>query len=191
MTGDPRDAVISGLLERLGLLEAERDVRNVLALYCFYADHDMTDQWLDLFTEDAEIDTIMFVGLDATNPAPDEFRPVRLQGRDDLLHKMIKGPNAKSIEGSTQHHMYGPPARFSLVDASTAVIVSYAVVYAKPPGDTRPHVTYQSHTIARWTFRRVGSAWKIAEVVRRRMGHPDSAGLVAGFDAGQVTGTGV
>jgi hypothetical protein len=169
---------IEELERRVTLLETERDVHNVLALYSFYADHDMPEAWLDLFTDDAAIDTIMFTGEDARNPKPDEFAPVRLVGRDDLYHKMIKGPNARSIEGASQHYMYGPPAKFQVVDDDTAMVVGYAVVFAKPSGDPQPHVTYQSHSTARWTFRRVDGVWKIAEIVRRRMGHPDSANLV-------------
>jgi hypothetical protein len=38
-------------------------------------------------------------------------------------------------------------------------------------------VQYLSHSMNRWTFRKVGDQWYIAEDIRRRMGSPDSGAL--------------
>lgn len=172
-------AVIEELLARIHRLEAERDCLNLLACYGYGADYADPDAWLDLFTPDAVVDTISFYGSDLTNPAPSDFRQNRMQGRDELRSGLISGPQSATMaDHATQHHMSGNAMNFRMLDENTARVTTYGIVFGKPSIDTMPHVTYQSHTTNRWTFRRSDDGWRISELVRRRMGHPDGARLI-------------
>lgn len=169
---------LSDLRARIELLEAERDCRDLLSRYAYGADYNDPDNWLDLFAEDAVVDTISYFGTDPANPSPEDYRPNPMRGREQLRAGLIKGPQTAAMaDFATQHHMSGNPTRFQLLDADTAVITTYGVVYGKPRADVQPHVTYQSHTTNRWTFRRVDGQWRISELTRRRMGHPEGAAL--------------
>jgi hypothetical protein len=177
----------SGLRTRLEALEvqvahlqAERDIRALLAWYCFGADSGRHDEYLALFTEDAVIESQMY-GSDNLVDLPDPHlvetrRFVGIAGVSDY----INSPAHMSIEGRSQHHMIGPPSVIH-VDGDTAVADSYSVVYAKAEGNLGPSVDFQTHGFIRWKFRRVDGEWKICESIRRRMGTPAQQDVLARF----------
>jgi hypothetical protein len=177
------DEVLKAIQElRLAVarLEAERDCAAVLARYGYYADHGRREEWINLFTEDGVMDLMMYHGEDLQKADPAHMRHTRFVGHEHL-RELINSPAHASIEGHSHHKMSGPPATFRLIDDNTAIMVTYAVVYAKDAGDIGPSVQYLSHSMNRWTFRKVGDQWYIAEDIRRRMGSPDSGALFEDF----------
>lgn len=168
---------LTALRHEIAILKAERECAAVLARYGFYADHGRRAEWLQLFTEDAVFDLVSY---DPSKPVDARWLHRRLVGHDQL-GEIINGPVHERIEGRSQHQMGGPPAIFRLIDDTTAVMVTYSVVYAKGEDLVAPLVQLQSHSMNRWTFRRSHGAWFIAEDVRRPMGSPESASLFGDF----------
>jgi SnoaL-like domain len=177
---DPGSDEVKALLRAVTRLEAERDCATVLARYGFYCDHARRDEWVKLFTEDGVVDVVMYFGEDLTKPDPANWRRTRFVGHE-RLRELINSPANVSIVGRSQHQMGGPAAAFRLVDDSTAVMVTYSVVYVKDMADPTPHVGYQNHAMNRWTFRKVDGQWYIAENIRRGMGTPDTGTLFEDF----------
>ena len=158
------------LLEhQVATLQAERDIRALLAWYCFGADSGRHDEYLDLFTEDAVIESQMYGSDNLVDlNDPNVVETCRFVGREGVA-QYINSPAHMSIEGRSQHHMMGPPSVIH-VEGDTAVADSYSVVYAKAEGNLGPSIDFQTHGFIRWKFRRVDGEWKIAESIRRRMG---------------------
>jgi hypothetical protein len=177
----------SGLRERLEALErqvadlqAERDIRILLARYCFGADSGRHEEYLALFTDDAIIESQMYGSDNLVDlPDPNVVETRRFVGRQGVAD-YINSPAHMSIEGRSQHHMLGPPSAI-YVDGDTAVADSYSVVYAKAEGNLGPTVDFQTHGFIRWKFRRVDGAWKICESIRRRMGTPAQQDVLSHF----------
>jgi hypothetical protein len=161
-------------------LETERDCAAVLARYGYYADHGRREEWVNLFTEDGVMDLMMYHGQDLQKADPAQWRHTRFVGQEQL-RTLINSPAHASIEGHSHHKMGGPPATFRLVDDTTAVMVTYAIVYAKDAGDLGSSMQYLSPSMNRWTFRKVDGQWYIAQDIRRRMGNPDSSALFEDF----------
>jgi hypothetical protein len=159
------------LRRAVAALEAERDCCAVLARYSYYSDHGRRDEWVDLWTHDGVFDLMMYHGGDIVEGEEGEWRPTRFVGHDQLRDVIV---------GRSQHVVSGPPSTFRLVDSTTAVMVSYSVVYVKDDPDL-PVVQYQNHGMNRWLFRKVDGRWYIAENTRRRMGDPASGDLFADF----------
>lgn len=169
-------------------LEAERACRELLARYGFYADHGLSNEWVDLWTLDAVMDLAFY---DDSTIYDDDFVP-HLTDDTDLalplanmmyvgqaeMRKAIEAPRHKRLEGRCQHHMDGQPSIFRLVDESTALILSNSIVYGRAIGNNAPMVQYQNLTLSFWRFQKIDVGWRIAENVRRAMGHPDAADLL-------------
>lgn len=173
-------AELESLRRTVARLEAERDCATVLARYGFYIDHARREEWVKLFTEDGVMDVMMYHGEDLMKPDPAHWRQTRFVGHDQL-RGIVNSPANASIVGHSQHQMGGPPAAFRLIDDTTAVMVTYSVVYVKDADDLTPTVHYQNHAMNRWVFRKIDGQWYIAENVRRGMGSPDSGTLFADF----------
>jgi hypothetical protein len=171
------DDEVRELRARVERLETERVLGEVLARYGFYADHGRHREWGELFTEDGVMDLIMYTGEDVVHPEPELWKHRRFEGREELVRSILDSPPHMSIEGRSQHHMQGPPTIF-FIDGDQAVAESYAVVYAKAVGDASPLIQRQSHSMNRWTFRKVDGEWKIAECFRRPMGHDDQSSVI-------------
>jgi hypothetical protein len=181
----------AGLQARIFALEAERECRELLARYGFYADFGLSDEWVDLFTEDGVME---FSYFDDSEYMDDQLRPrpvdpatlnfplktSRFAGRDQL-HACITAPRHERLEGRCQHHADGQPTIFKLVDEHTAVIVSNTIIYGRSLGNFAPAVQYQNHSLNRWTFRRTDAGWRIAENIRFPMGSEAGVTLLSGI----------
>ena len=169
---------VVALEHKVEILQAERDIRAVLAWYCFGADSGRHEEYVDLFTSDAVIESQMY-GSDNLVDLPDaQVVETRQFVGTKGVWDYITSPAHLSIEGRSQHHMVGPPSVVH-VDGDTAVADTYSVVYAKAPGNVGPSVDFINHGFIRWKFRRVDGEWKIAESIRRRLGTSGQADLLA------------
>lgn len=171
---------IQELKQAVRRLEAERDCAAVLARYGYYADHGRREEWINLFTEDGVMDIMMYYGEDLQKPDPAHMRHTRFVGHEHL-RELINSQAHASIEGHSHHKMGGPPSTFRLIDDNTAIMVTYAIVYAKDADDVGSSLQYLSPSMNRWTFRKIDGRWYIAEDIRRRMGSPYSSALFEDF----------
>jgi hypothetical protein len=187
----PADPQSNGLEERIAILEAERDCRELLARYGFYADHGLSDEWVDLYTDDAVMDFWYFEDDeyfdDEMHPRDVDLRTLNLPlkngrfvGRKELFD-CINAPRHLRIVDRAQHQMDGHASIFRMTDDATAVIVSNSLVVARSEGHHAPMIQYQNYCLNRWTFRRVEGRWLIAENLRRPMGSGGASELLAGI----------
>jgi len=185
------NASTDGMAQRIGLLEDERDCRELLARYGFYADHGLSEKWVDLYTEDAVMDFWYYEDDEyydeemqprAVDPRTLNFplKNGRFVGRKEL-YDCIDAPRHLRIVDRAQHQMDGQASIFRLIDQDTAVIVSNSVVIARSEGHHAPSLQYQNYCLNRWTFRRVDGRWLIAENRRRPMGSGGAEELLAGI----------
>jgi len=190
---DPRPVEVpaSDLAARIEALETERDCRELLARYGFYADHGMGQEWVGLYTDDAVMDFWYFDDSeyfdDEMQPRVDDPRALdfplrngRFEGRDEI-QQCVEAPRFLRLVGHAQYQMDGHPSVFRLMDDGTAVIVSNSVVVARSQAHKAPVIVYQNHCLNRWTFRRVDGHWLIAENLRRPMGSGGAEELLAGI----------
>lgn len=177
--------------QRITVLEVERECREILARYGFYADHMLHDEWVNLFTTDAVMD---FTFYDDSNYFDDDMKPSSADPTtiefplkrsvftgSDELQVCIRAPRHERLMGRAQHRMDAQPAIFRLLDDDTAIIVSDSVVLARQRANFSPTLQYQHYCLNRWTFRKVDGVWKIAENIRRTMGSNDAAELISGL----------
>lgn len=186
----------SEIEQRLVALEAERDCRELLAWYGFYADHGFDAEWVGLFAADGVMDFNFYddsayfdenLRPVADDPTTVEFPVVhrRYVGSEELLD-CITAPRHERIRGLCQHQVDGQPSIFRLIDLDTAVIVSDAIIYSRSVGNFAPEIQYQNHSLNRWTFRRADGQWRIAENIRKVMGTEGAAELLSGIQTQRI-----
>jgi hypothetical protein len=170
---DGDDAAMTSLQARLNRLELrvreledERALRDLLTRYSFGADVYRGPQWVDLFTSDGVYD------LGAGN-VEGAFTG-RFAGADELLG-LITG-SGMPPEGRAQH--YHGPMRFD-IDGDRATAESYSITYQLADGDKADVYCLGFN---RWTFRRVGGRWQIAERHRRELGAGAEAEVIGPID---------
>ncbi|MDT4893990.1 MAG: hypothetical protein QOE97_3025 [Pseudonocardiales bacterium] len=156
-------ARLDRLEQRVRELEDERELRDLLTRYSFGADVFRGPQWVQLFTSDGVYD------LGAQN-VQGAFTG-RFTGGDDLLG-LITGPGMPP-EGRAQH--YHGPMRFD-IDGDHASAESYSITYRLGDADAAEIYCLGFN---RWTFRRVGGRWQIAERHRRELGARAEAEVIS------------
>lgn len=166
----PASAALAERLEALELrvreLEDERALRDLLTQYSFGADVFRGPQWVGLFTDDGSYD------LGAENV--DGAYSGRFTGPDDLL-ALITGPGMPPA-GRAQH--FHGPMTFD-ISADTAIAETYSITYQL---DESNRCEVYCLGFNRWTFRREGGRWRIAERQRRELGAGAEAEVVAPLD---------
>lgn len=168
--GDMRDE-LARLRDRLQLLEDDREIREVVADYAFYADSGQHDEWVDVFTDDG---AVVLVGGEATGTYPDV---ARWSGREEL-RAFIDDPQVHmTIEGRCMHLTTGNLR--TRVDGDSAVAETYYVVLVRT-GDT---IAVTNGGFTRLRLRRVDGRWRISERLRHQIG-TDPAVLRQGHPSG-------
>ena len=118
------------VMRRLFALEAERDCRELVALYGLYADFGLADEWVGLFTDDAVME---FNYYDDSAYLDEKLKPLvadpttvhfpvkygRFVGRDELYEAII-APWHHRLQGRCQHQTGGQPSVFRLLDGETS-----------------------------------------------------------------------
>ena len=138
-------------------LQAEREIRELLARYGFNADMDRTDAYVSLYTEDGGIDL-----------GPDN----RHMGRE-TVRKWISTRPAR-----TQPEVHGKRCHLQgmnvvcHINGDDAVVNSYSLpMFLEPPGS--PNKYRMSLGVNRWVLKKVRGKWLIKERWRRELGAPD------------------
>ena len=165
------EAQLQALMERVESLEAEREIRELLAQYGHTADTCQDEAYVDLFTEDAEID----LSFDGTVKG-DDFRYL---GRDEI-RRFISKPNEHHRPGfyGRSMHLMGPNLRVH-VTGDTATAESYNMTFQK----TDVGVTIVAAGNNFWRFRKEEGRWRITLRRRREMG---GAGYVRNVGRGEL-----
>ena len=156
---------IEELLQRVQVLEDERELRQVMATYAFHADLGASRAWVDLFTEDGAVDLGDSV-MAMTGGAPPPGYPVspRFQGPEQLLLNFITALPHRRIEGRSQHHTVGPVI-FD-IEGDEASARGYSLVITRREGE----LGIEAANFNRWRFRREGGRWRIVERAMRPIG---------------------
>ena len=151
MTDEERLALLES---RIGVLEDEREIRDVLTRYGLCVDSGDADATVALYTLDCVID------IDAS---------VVMNGREEARF-IVESPAHQEILPRCAHVM-GP---FTVaLNGTTAVATGYATVFVRDDG--KPGVWRQS--FGRWELEKQDGRWLIVRRVSRSVGHPDAGGL--------------
>ena len=149
---------------RLGVLEDEKQIRELLSRYGYYADAMLDEEYFDLFTDDCVMDvssgrgadpyeTLRWEGLAAMR----EFMSVRTAGNGDGFY-------GRSL------HMQGNNVSITVV-GDTAVANNYSFIFHQDGSQLK----IISASINEWRFVRLDGTWKIGQRRRRMVGAPDTA----------------
>ena len=165
---------IDDLQARIRRLEDERELRDLLARYAFYADSGRSRRWVALFTEDGAIDLGDTVHAMSRSEAPAGYsRRARFEGHEELLLDFITALPHRRVEGRSAHHTTSGPLTFEL-DGDDARAYGYSVMITREDTGFGLEMT----AVNRWTFRRVDGTWRIAERRMRPIGADDAADLL-------------
>jgi len=153
------DEQIQDLCRRLAILEDEREIRYLLGRYGHYADLGYEDAWVDQWTADGVYDLVTVkrdgAGYDGA---------MRFQGRDELYAQIRDPTSHKQFEGRSLH--FQDCNLVICIDGDEAFAHGYSLTLLR----TGDECHIRSAGMVRWTFRRVGGRWRIAEKNRRMVG---------------------
>jgi ketosteroid isomerase-like protein len=152
---------------RLRILEAEREIRTVLAMYGYTADCCLDQDYVDLCTEDVLFD-VNHVEADGSS------RMVTLTGKQELLEWMSNSnPQWNSRADYFGRSMHIQDLNVVIeVEGDIARANTYALTLG---GDKNNRIVFSYAGDTSWLFRRLGERWLIAERHRRRIGTPEFA----------------
>jgi hypothetical protein len=185
------DSTSASVMQRLYAVEAERDCRELLACYGFFADYGLNKEWVDLYTEDGVMefsfyddtqyyDNSLWPGVEDPRTVEFPLTSYRFDGTEEL-YACITAPRHERIMGRAQHQVGGQPSVFRLVGEDNAFIISTSIIYARAENNYSPTIQYQHHCLNRWEFRRVEGRWLISKNIRRTMGDKTGVDLLAGI----------
>jgi hypothetical protein len=163
------------LLQRVQVLEDERELRELMATYAFHADLGASRAWVELFTEDGAVDLGDTVSA-MTGGAPPPGYPgsPRFQGSEQLLLDFITALPHRRIEGRSQHHTVGPVV--FRIDGDEATARGYSLVITRRDAE----LAIEAANFNRWRFRREQGRWRIVERAMRPIGSQEVRALFAG-----------
>jgi SnoaL-like domain len=156
-------ARLAKLEARLRELEDEREIRELLSRYGYYADAALDDEYYALFTDDCVMDV-------SSGHEPDPYQVLRWEGQDAMREFMsvrTAGHGTGFVGRSL--HMQGNNLAVA-VHGDTAVANGYSFILHQDG----PQIKLQSASINEWRLRRVEGRWMIVERKRRMVGSPDT-----------------
>ncbi|MFL5846633.1 MAG: nuclear transport factor 2 family protein [Solirubrobacteraceae bacterium] len=156
---DDQEARLAALEQRVARHEDDLELRRLLGRYGFCADMGLHDEWLALWTEDGVYDIV-------ASPATLAYAGKRIVfAGQEGLRRLIEDPAGHmNIEGRSGH-LSSIDLR-THVDGDDATAESYDLVMVREEAG----MVVWGAGINRWTFRREGGDWRIAERVRRALG---------------------
>jgi hypothetical protein len=151
------------LLERrVGELEDERELRELLSRYGYNADARRDEAYLDLWTDDG----VMDVAMGSHHSSYQSGK--RFEGKQQL-RVFITDEDAHHRPGFYGHSLHVQGNNVVVhIDGDEAVANAYSMVLQ----DTGERVELGSAGTNQWRFRREGGRWRIAERRRRAVGDP-------------------
>jgi hypothetical protein len=157
-------ARVAALEKRLRDLEDEREIRELLSRYGYYADACLDDEYYALFTDDCAMDV-------SSGRDPDPYEVVRWEGQDAMREFMrVRTAGHGTGFAGRSLHMQGNNHSVA-VHGDTAVAGGYSFILHQDG----PQIKLVSASINEWQLRRVKGRWQIVERKRRMVGSPDTA----------------
>ena len=165
-------ARLAELEGRLRELEDEREIRELLTRYGYYADAALDDEYYALFTDDCVMDVSS--GYEA-----DPYKVLRWEGQDAMREFMSvrTAGHGPGFVGRSLH-MQGNNLAVA-VHGDTAVANGYSFILHQYGSQ----IKLQSASINEWHLRRVDGRWMIVERKRRMVGSPDTPEVLRATEA--------
>ncbi|MFC1981826.1 nuclear transport factor 2 family protein [Chloroflexota bacterium] len=147
------------LKQKLQVLEDKEAIRDLLARYCYSADFNRTDAFLDLWTEDSTFDVV------------EEWGGPR-KGKEQIRHLLNEQPQQVAINNRSQHLMLDLLIK---VDGDTATATGYCVVNVRWQGG----FGLFRCSVRNFRLRRVNGRWLVHETATRLIGEPESSSIIS------------
>lgn len=158
------DDRLTALEARLRLLEDEKELRELLARYGYYADAPVDEEYFALFTDDCVMDV-------SAGRGEDPYEIVRWEGIDELRRFMTER-TALHDNGFYGHSFHVQGNNLAIkVTGDDAVANGYSFIFHQDG----PTLKLLSASMNEWAFRREGGRWLIQMRKRRMAGAPDVA----------------
>jgi hypothetical protein len=148
---------IEDLEKRVKLLEDEREIRELLTRYSYYADLAYSEKYVNVFSETGAIDLMSG----------------RFEGRHSLFHDFVISRVTDRWPGRMQHWPLGP--MLLKINGDEAEATGYSMVVGRSEAGEN---VVRSISANRWTFVRVDGQWLIQERILRPCGSTEQAHLL-------------
>lgn len=142
------------LEKRVALLEDEREIRELLTRYSFFADLAYAERYVDVYSETGAID----------------LPSGRYEGHHSLFHDFVISRVTDRWPGRMQHWPLGP--LLFKIDGDWAEATGYSMVIGRSEAGEN---VVRSISANRWTFVREGGRWLIQERILRPCGSAEQA----------------
>lgn len=165
---EPLEQRLQACEARLGCLEDDKAVRELIVRhdYCFDAMRD--EEWLSLWTADGTYDLLSTL----TYPDGTVKTVAHVWRGPDELRRFISDPETHHRPDFYGHSMHMASQEMVVrIDGDTASATSYSLLLQESSGA----VSILSGANSRWTLQRVNGAWKLRERRRRQVGSTEFA----------------
>lgn len=154
---------MAALEARLRELEDDRDIRELLARYGYYADAPLDEEYFGLFTDDCVMDV-------SAGRGEDPYEIVRWEGLAEM-RRFLSERTAQHDNGfyGRSFHVQGNNLAVK-VTGDDAVANGYSFIFHQDG----PTLKLLSASLNAWAFRREDGRWKIRTRKRRMAGAPDA-----------------
>lgn len=161
------NARLAELEARIGRLEDEKAITELLARYGYYADACLDDEYFALFTSDCVMDV-------SSGKWPEPYETIRWEGLE-AMREFLQVRTAEHDDGFAGRSMHAHGNNLAInVDGDTAVANSYSLILHQDG----PTLKLLGASVNEWQLARVNGEWRIKERKRRMLGAPDTADVV-------------
>jgi hypothetical protein len=155
---------LAALEERVRLLEDEKELRELLARYGYYADAPLDEEYFGLFTDDCVMDV-------SAGGEDDPYAVVRWEGLDEM-RRFLSERTAQHDNGFYGHSFHVQGNNLAIrITGDDAVANGYSFIFHQDG----PTLKLLSASLNEWAFRREGGLWRLQMRKRRMAGAPDAA----------------
>jgi hypothetical protein len=157
------EARLAALEARVRELEDDRAIRDVMARYGFTADNCQDSEFVELFTNDAE------VSVTATGDTDRNGKGVITWSGKEGVRTFISDPNNHHRPGSYGKWMHAQGNNLvTHIDGDEAEATSYSIVLVADDGQVGVKLVSAGNN--HWVFKQVDGKWLIQERRRRQIG---------------------
>ncbi|MFE7069076.1 nuclear transport factor 2 family protein [Streptomyces sp. NPDC057620] len=162
---------LAALEEQVRELRDEREIRELLSRYGYYADACLDDDYLALFTEDGAMDV-------SQGGSEDPYAVLRWEGQE-AMRTFLTDRTAAHGDGFAGRslHLQGNNLTVT-VRGDTAVAAGYSFIFHQDG----PCLKLLSASTNEWHLVRAADGWRIALRRRRAVGSPDTAEVLTSTD---------
>ncbi|WP_216892299.1 nuclear transport factor 2 family protein [Nocardia alni] len=168
---------LARLERRLAELEDEKQIRELLSRYGYYADARLDEEYFALFTDDCVMDVSVGRG-------EDPYEIVRWEGLAQM-REFLSVRTAGHGDGFAGRSLHMQGNNLSVrVDGDDAVANNYSFILHQDG----PELKLVSASLNDWRLVRRDGRWLIHERRRRMVGAPDTADILRATEAPQGVG---